>query len=140
MRTYLAIIRKESGSDFGVNFPDFPGLATGGRTLEEARAAAAEALALHVAGMIEDGETVPAPSDLDAVMADPENRDGVAVLVPLERPKGRVARVNITLEESLLAEIDATAAASGMTRSGFLAVAAAKAIGAAGHKARRKSA
>ncbi len=37
MAAYIALIRKENGSDFGVNFPDFPGCMTAGRTLEEAR-------------------------------------------------------------------------------------------------------
>jgi len=47
----------------------------------EARAFAEEALALHVEGMIEDGEAIPEPSSFEAVMADPANRDGVAILV-----------------------------------------------------------
>jgi predicted RNase H-like HicB family nuclease len=48
-------------SDFGVSFPDFPGLVTAGRTLEEAKAMAEEALAFHIAGMEEDGEDIPEP-------------------------------------------------------------------------------
>jgi predicted RNase H-like HicB family nuclease len=48
MVTYIALLRKETGSDYGVSFPDFPGCVTAGRTLEEARRLAAEALAFHV--------------------------------------------------------------------------------------------
>jgi predicted RNase H-like HicB family nuclease len=62
-------------SDFGVEFPDFPGCVTAGTTLEEARRLAAEALALHVAGMQKDGEPLPPPSSLDAAMSDPDARD-----------------------------------------------------------------
>ena len=44
---------------------------------------AEEALAFHIEGMLEDGERVPEPSSLEAVMLDPDNRDGVPMLVPL---------------------------------------------------------
>lgn len=44
---------------------------------------AEEALAFHVEGLAEEGEPLPEPSSLEAVMADPVNCDGVAILVPL---------------------------------------------------------
>ena len=47
---YIAYLYKERDSDFGVSFPDFPGCVTAGRTLEEGRRMAAEALALHIEG------------------------------------------------------------------------------------------
>src|ERR1035441_6271666 len=50
---YIAYLHKDKNSDFGVSFPDFPGCITAGSSLDEARAMAAEALALHVAGMRE---------------------------------------------------------------------------------------
>ena len=50
MTSYIALIHKEPRSDFGVSFPDFPGCVTAGRTLDEARKMAEEALALHVDG------------------------------------------------------------------------------------------
>jgi predicted RNase H-like HicB family nuclease len=65
MSEYIALIHKEPGSDYGVSFPDFPGCISAGKTLDEARAAAVEALALHIEGMIEDGETIPAASTLE---------------------------------------------------------------------------
>jgi predicted RNase H-like HicB family nuclease len=64
-----------------VSFPDFPGVVTAGRTLDDAQAMAEEALALHIEGLVEDGEAIPAASSLEAIMADPENGDGVAILV-----------------------------------------------------------
>jgi predicted RNase H-like HicB family nuclease len=48
--SYIALLRKENGSDYGVEFPDFPGCVSAGRTLEEARRAAHEALELHLEG------------------------------------------------------------------------------------------
>jgi predicted RNase H-like HicB family nuclease len=54
MTSYIALLRKDADSDFGVDFPDFPGCLTAGATLEEARHMAEKALELHVEGMIED--------------------------------------------------------------------------------------
>ena len=81
MQAYVALIHKDAASDYGVSFPDFPGCITAGRSLDEARQFAEEALALHIDGMIEDGNAIPRPSSLETVMANQVNRDGVAVLV-----------------------------------------------------------
>lgn len=130
MADFIALIHKDAGSDYGVSFPDFPGCVTAGATLEEARQEAAEALALHIEGMIEDGEALPAPSPLDAVMADRANRDAVAFLVAAPARHARAVRVNITLPEDVLAEVDAAAKAQGLTRSAYLARAARRAMAA----------
>jgi predicted RNase H-like HicB family nuclease len=116
---YIAIIHKEPNSDFGVSFPDFPGCITAGRTLDEAKDMAAEALAGHIEVIRETGEPVPDPSTLDEVMINPDFQDGVAFLVSVEEP-GKTVRVNITLTEQELQEIDQHARAHGMTRSAFL--------------------
>lgn len=119
MTAYVALLRKQPDSDFGVDFPDFPGCVTAGETLEDARRMAAEALQLHIAGMIEDGDAIPAPSRLDEIMADPDHRDGVAVLidVSVRRP---VIRINVSLPPDLLEAIDRVTD----NRSRFLADAA----------------
>jgi len=85
---------------------------------------AQEALELHVAGMIADGDQLPGPSSLDAVMADHENHDAVAFLVTLPEVADRVVRVNVTLPERLLRRIDERAT----NRSASLAQAAEKAL------------
>lgn len=127
MTDYIALIHKDPDSDYGVSFPDFPGCISAGATLDVARSMAAEALAFHVEGMMEDGEAIPEPSSLEAVMRDAENRDGVAILVDLpQAPK--IVRVNITLPDDALREIDAYAEAQGYTRSGFLLKAARQAL------------
>ena len=120
MTSYIALLRKEPGSDYGVDFPDLPGCVTAGRTLDEARAMAAEALALHIEGMIEDKEPIPAASSLEAVMTDPHNRDAVAFLVDAPAAAVRSVRVNVMLPEDLVQAIDRVAS----NRSGFLAEAA----------------
>ncbi len=85
MREYIAVIHKDARSDYGVSFPDLPGCVSAGATLDDARAMAAEALEFHVEGMVEDGEPLPEPSSLEAVMQETINRDAVAILVPPRR-------------------------------------------------------
>jgi predicted RNase H-like HicB family nuclease len=117
---YIAYLHKERDSDFGVSFPDFPGCVTAGRTLEEARRMAAEALALHIEGMMEDGEVVPEPSNLDALENDPNMRGAVAVLVSVEPAPEKTVRLNITARKSQLDAIDRLADIAGMTRSAYM--------------------
>jgi predicted RNase H-like HicB family nuclease len=38
MRYYIGLIHKEADSDYGVSFPDFPGVATAGKSLDDAQA------------------------------------------------------------------------------------------------------
>ena len=80
-RRYLGLVHKETESDYGVSFPDLPGCITAGRTIEEAGEMAAEALALHIEGLAEDGDEIPAPSSADAVLAHPDAADALALLV-----------------------------------------------------------
>jgi predicted RNase H-like HicB family nuclease len=128
MSQYIALIHKEPDSDYGVSFPDLPGVVTAGRTLDEAREMAVEALALHLEGLAEDRTAVPEPSSLEDIMKDAQNRDGVAILVDAPAPVVKSMRVNVTLPSDLLAEIDARAERDGFTRSGYLAQAAKKAL------------
>ena len=127
MSVYIGLLRKAALSDFAVDFPDFPGCVTAGQTLEDARRLAVEALGLHIAGMVEDGEAIPEPSTLDAVMADPENRTAVAVLIDAPIRSARSVRVNVMLPEMLLRDIDRVTD----NRSRFLAEAAAAKLRAA---------
>ena len=55
MKQYIGLIHKDAESDFGVSFPDFPGVVTAGKDLDDARAMAEEALAFHIDGLVEDG-------------------------------------------------------------------------------------
>lgn len=120
MKSYIALLRKEDESDFGVDFPDFPGVVTAGKTLDEARAMAAEALDLHVDGMLEDGLEIPEPSSIEAVMGDAHNRDAVIVLIDLPDKPVRSVRVNVMLPQDVIDAIDRVTD----NRSRFLAEAA----------------
>lgn len=128
MRQYIGLIHKEDASDYGVSFPDLPGCITAGRTLDEARVMAEEALALHLDGLLEDGEAIPEPSSLTEIMNDPEHRDAVAVLVRAPTRARKAVRVNVTFPEEDLETVDRYAAEHGLTRSGFLLRAAKRAM------------
>jgi predicted RNase H-like HicB family nuclease len=131
---YIAYLHKEKKSDFGVSFPDLPGCVTAGRTLEEARQLAAEALTLHIAGMLEDGEALPEPSTLDDLARDPAMRGAVAFLVSAEAPE-KTVRVNITARESQIETIDRLARQRGMTRSAYMVQSAIRVTARVTHKA-----
>ena len=120
---YIAYLHKDDNSDFGVSFPDFPGCITVGKTLEEARRRAPEALALHIEGMLEDGEPIPDPSTLDALTDDPALKDAIAFLVPA-RLSEKAERFNITARRSQIEEIDRLAKQVGMSRSAYMVYAA----------------
>jgi predicted RNase H-like HicB family nuclease len=126
MRHFIALLHKDGDSDFGVSFPDLPGVISAGSTPDEARAMATEAFAFHLEGMATDGEAVPEPSSLEAVMADRANRDGVAVLIQAPDAKVKTVRINITMSADVLEQIDRYAEPEGFTGSGFLAQAAKK--------------
>lgn len=128
MPQYVALLRKEPQSDFGVDFPDFPGCVTAGSSLDEARQMAEEALRFHVEGLLEDGDALPEPRTLDDVMTDPGNREAVAFLVGIPQEPPRKVRVNVTLPEAALRRIDEFARAHGLSRSSFLARAAMESI------------
>ena len=116
---YIAYLHKDKRSDYGVSFPDFPGCVTAGRSLEEARELAVEALTLHIAGMVEDGEALPEPSTLDQLARDPAMKGAVAFLVSAEAPGEDCAREHHGKREPDQA-IDKLARKAGMTRSAYM--------------------
>ena len=122
--TYPAVVER-SREGFSVFFPDLPGCTSAGVTVHDAALNAEEALAGHLLVSAEHGDTVPDPSPLDALEVDPDVEEVARLLVRAERP-GRSVRLNITLDEGLVAAIDRVA----KNRSGFLAEAARRALAA----------
>ena len=129
MANYIAVVHKDSKSDFGVSFPDFPGCITAGSSIDETKDMAHDALSLHIKGMMEDGENIPTPSKLEDIMDDPDYADAAAILiVSVSEAKPQSIRVNITVPEDMLRKIDTIARKRGMSRSSFLVHAAQNAI------------
>lgn len=129
MANYIAVVHKEANTDFGVSFPDFPGCITAGQTIDDAKELAQEALTFHIKGMLEDGDPLPEPSKLEEIMTDADYADAIAYLVvSVSDAKPRTIRVNITVSEATLKQIDAVAKKRGMSRSSFFVHAAQHAI------------
>jgi len=118
---YIALIHKETSSDYGVSFPDFPGCITAGESMDDAKNMASEALQFHIDGMIDDGETIPSPMPIEEVMHYRENKDAVAFLVEVQTPEDKFVRVNITIAEGLLKKATSHASQHGQSRSAFIA-------------------
>jgi predicted RNase H-like HicB family nuclease len=128
LRYYIGIIHRDEGSDFGVSFPDFPGCVSAAATLEETLAMGREALEGRIGVMAEAGEAIPEPSTMEAILAGEGLDGGTPVLIPAAVTPSRTVRVNITLPEEALRQIDRFAEVHGLTRSGFLVSAARKAM------------
>jgi predicted RNase H-like HicB family nuclease len=119
---YPAIVER-AGKGYSVFFPDLPGCTSAGATVDEAVLNAEEALCGHLLVSARYGDDVAAPNAIDAFERDPEADEVARILVRAEKP-GKAVRVQITLDEGLLAAIDRVA----RNRSGFLADAARKAL------------
>jgi predicted RNase H-like HicB family nuclease len=119
---YWGIVEK--GEDaFFVFFPDLPGATAAGATVESALARAADVAAYHIQDMVQESRPIPDPTPLDRLPHDPDVDEHARSLVPVLIP-GKAVRVNITIDEALLEQIDRAAAAGGSNRSAFLADAA----------------
>jgi predicted RNase H-like HicB family nuclease len=119
--TYIALLRKDPDSDFGVDFPDFPGCITAGSTLEETREMATEALEFHIEGMLEANLPIPEPSRLDVVMSDPENAEAIPFPVSVPDRLTGAGQVELVLPAVDLEKLDALAAKRRTTRQDVLA-------------------
>jgi len=122
----VALIHEQNGV-FGASFPDFLGCTTVANSLDGIMPKAAEALAFHVEGMVEDGLSLPPVRTLAQLRKDPifrEDSAGAMIALVAYAPPTRATRINITFDESLLERVDRAAEAAGETRSGYLAVAA----------------
>ena len=114
-RTYPVIIETDDEGGFSAFFPDLPGCVGAGDTLEDCFVDAGQALTLHLAGMVEDGEALPQPTRLADVAAEPDIQvaDILLVTAPVA---GRKTRINMTLDSAVLAAIDAVTS----NRSAFM--------------------
>lgn len=120
------VIHKDADTDYGVTVPDLPGCFSAGASTDEAFSNAVEAIECHIEGLLCDGASLPAPRTVEHYRDSEEFAKGVWAIVDVDVAKlsGRAKRVNITLPERLLAQIDSFALKSGDTRSGLLANAA----------------
>lgn len=123
---YPIVIHKDKDSDYGVIVPDLPGCFSAGDTADEALSNAIEAIECHIEGMLADGEPVPVSKPLELHQRKRDYAGGIWAMVDVNLSKlsGQVKRINITMPERILSQIDSYALSHGETRSGLLAHAA----------------
>ena len=131
-KTYFAISEHVPGDAMrSIVFPAFPGVTSDVEALANLFPQACDALASAVEDMEADGEALP-PSVEDGADAPiiPEGlHNPILLMVPVEALT-KTVRVDVSLDEGLLARMDAVAARTGTSRSALLARGARLAIAA----------
>ncbi len=118
-KLYYTAIFERDRDGYSVFFPDLPGCTSGGSSIQDAAANAETALALHISGIVDDGEMIDWPSNPETIERDPEVTEAARMLIGVT-PQATKVRVNVMLDVGLVAAIDAHAD----NRSRFLVEAA----------------
>lgn len=123
---YPILIHKDDNSDYGVIVPDLPGCFSAGSTIEEAIKNAHEAIECHLEGLLLDNEPIPLRQPVEKHFDNPEFQGGVLAMVEIDisRISGKTTRINISIPERFLKQIDEYTRQHGGNRSGFLVDAA----------------
>lgn len=116
--TFPAIFTEDEDG-ISIEFPDLPGCLPCADTLDEAAKNAREALGLHLCGMEQDGEAIPAPSALSQIEV-PEN--GTLFLADVFMPTFRQSVRNVSVKKTLTipAYLNAEAERAGVNFSAIL--------------------
>lgn len=124
---YPIYVHQEGKSAFGASFPDIPGCFTAADDLNDLPRMAQEAVEVYFDGEAFD---VPAPGDLTEHQKSEDYAGGFWLLVDIDltRVNSKPVRLNISLPSDLVQRIDRYAEANHLTRSGFLASAAVRAM------------
>ncbi len=103
---------------------DAPGVVTEADGFDATLEAARDALDLYLDGIRAARHVVPTPRPVADLVRDTDLQEeligAVLVQVPAAAPPSRAVRVNISMDELLLARVDAFAAARGDNRSAFI--------------------
>lgn len=120
---YLAIADRVLGeANWSIVFPDFPGVTSVAEKSADVLRQAKDAIASAVEDMERDGEKLPTSIEDDAIPDYDRStfHDPQCFLVPVE-VAGRAMRVNVSIDEGLLARIDDVSRRTGQSRSSLLA-------------------
>lgn len=123
---YPIFIHKDEDSDYGVIVPDLPGCFSAGETIEKAIINAHEAIECHLEGLLLDNESIPLKKPIEQHLDNPDFKGGVLAVVEIDISKvsGKTTRINVSLPERFLKQIDEYTKQHGGNRSGFLVDAA----------------
>ena len=120
------VIHKDKKTSYGVTVPDLPGCFSAGDTMGEVLHNVSEAILCHIEGLFLDGGEIPSPLPIEVHQKNKDFQNGIwaMVSVDLSQLKGKAKRINITMPERVLAQMDSLARQKGETRSGLLLTAA----------------
>jgi predicted RNase H-like HicB family nuclease len=120
---YLGVAERADGN-WSVSFPAFPGTVTTGDTIAELYAHAKDALGSVIEAMQEDGLAIPESfEDLPETaehFRPSDYLDPHVMIVPVE-VCGKALRINVTMDEALVARVDRFAGRVHSSRSAILA-------------------
>lgn len=122
---YPVIIHVNSdGSEYGAIVPDFPGVFSGGTTIEECLINIQESIELFYEDI--ELKELPDPTNLRDVLLLEEAKDAAVMLAEIDTSflNKKSIRVNISIPEYLISRIDKKAHACGLSRSAYMVKAA----------------
>lgn len=119
---YFAVLERNSDGRYFAHLPDLQGVVAAGESAGDVLQELSERAARYLLDLAKHSEKIPEPRDYDQLTAG-EKFEGQTALVPVTLP-GRAVKISISMNDSLLVQIDAAAARDGMSRSGYLAFAA----------------
>lgn len=124
---YPLYVHKDEGSAYGMTFPDFPGCFSAADEPGDIPRMAQEAVEVYFEG---EDLGMAGPSAPEQWLDDERFQGGFWMLVDIDLSKiqSKPVRLNISLPEYLVHQIDAYAKAHHQSRSGFLALAAQEAM------------
>ena len=116
----------DKNTAYGISFPDFAGCFSAADTWEQISACTQEAVEAHFA----DGEAIPKATPLEHLIGNPAYEGGAWMLVDIDlnRVNKKTIRLNVSLPENLVYQIDDFSKKKHMSRSAFLAQAATVAL------------
>lgn len=123
VKNYIGVA-EPAGDGWSLSFPAFPGTVTTGDTMAELYAHAKDALASVIEAMQEDGQAIPESFETDTkpaagfLVSDYVNPH--IFVVPVE-VGGKSLRINVTMDEGLVARVDSLAGRVQSSRSAILA-------------------
>lgn len=105
----IAISNPENENEcFGVIVPDLPGCFSAGDDIDDAMKSVHEAIAMHLDGILEDGEDIPLAKTVADHVHNPDYQGmtWAVVDVDLSAYLGKAEKINVTLPSRLIARID----------------------------------
>jgi hypothetical protein len=128
---YPALMWGDAGTGYRAALVDFAEGAVAEANAADLLRAARQKLAQLLAELDRDGRDWPAPTPVEVLVVRQQAEGGLLLLVDVQVEDAPV-RVNISLGERLLRQLDEAAEASNMTRSGFIAAAVRERLGVGG--------